>query len=134
MNRNTKPDAEPRRFDPAKPLLERMEKLEEEMLAHVQQVISPASMKQNFRDRAAIVTEARLIVQIWAHAEKLREEEGAQVTFVCDNPEFNDMPNCCVFVTASWTNDKEQDFRGETVLDCLQKAIEAKQNWESAHA
>lgn len=68
------------------------------------------------RDRWAGVIE--LVEQITA-------EEGASVTFVCANPDFNGLPNEAVTVMQGedW---QEVTYRGDTLAACLQQAIEQK--------
>lgn len=63
--------------------------------------------------------------------DRLIEEEGATVSLVGPNPDFNGMPDNCVFVSAWFTDHKDQDFRADTVLDCLRLAEEAKRAWEA---
>lgn len=62
---------------------------------------------------------------------KLREQEGNYVTIHSDNVDFNELPNCCVSISAWWpimrygkrtTSWEERAFRGETLAQCLQAA------------
>jgi hypothetical protein len=57
----------------------------------------------------------------WQIVNKLREQEGAGITFVCDNPDFNELPNCVVTWCAP--DGAEADFRGATIDECLEAAL-----------
>jgi hypothetical protein len=57
---------------------------------------------------------------------QLREPEGASVTFNCDNPDFNGRPNCVVTVCDDWTDYHHKDFRADTLAECLQLAVKAR--------
>lgn len=59
---------------------------------------------------------------IMAIVDRLREEEGATVAFCCDNPDFNGLPNCCVIYNGSATNWVDEDFRADTLIECLELA------------
>lgn len=62
----------------------------------------------------------------------LTAEEGATVTFCADNPDFNGLPNCCVFVNASWTDWEDVAFRADTRQECLDHALAAMRATEVA--
>lgn len=55
--------------------------------------------------------------------EQITAEEGATVTFVCPNPDFNGLPNEVVTVNRGpdW---QDTEYRGDTLADCLRAAIE----------
>jgi hypothetical protein len=57
---------------------------------------------------------------------RLRANEGASVEILCDNPEGP--PNCAIRVSDDWTGDEWdwKRFEGETLAECLSKALEAK--------
>lgn len=57
--------------------------------------------------------------------EQITAEEGASVTFVCANRDFNGLPNEAVTVMQGedW---QEVTYRGDTLAACLQQAIEQK--------
>ncbi len=60
----------------------------------------------------------------WLLIDKLRESEGASVTILCDNPDFNGQPNCAIEVYAEWTGWRCERFTGDTVFACLVAADE----------
>lgn len=57
--------------------------------------------------------------------EQITVEEGANVTFVCANPDFNGLPNeaVTVFQGEDW---QEVTYRADTLADCLRAALENK--------
>jgi hypothetical protein len=57
--------------------------------------------------------------------DRLREQEGNSVTIVCDNPDFNGLPNAAVEVCADWTDWKAERFTGESVSLALSAALDA---------
>lgn len=67
--------------------------------------------------------------EIYSHLQTLRYEEASQVTFTASNPDFNDQPDEVVEVKDLWTEWCSKDFRGETLLECLRKAVEARKAW-----
>lgn len=50
-------------------------------------------------------------------------DEGATVTFTGQNPDFNGLPNECVFVCGPTTGWKDRDFHADTLTDCLRAAL-----------
>ena len=70
-------------------------------------------------------------IEAWNLVESLRAVEGHSVTLLCDNPDFNEQPNC-VEVTGDWTDWQERRFVGETILDALREAHDARQKHEQA--
>lgn len=54
--------------------------------------------------------------------EQLRQSEGAAVTILCDNPDFNDQPNSAVEVVADWTNWQTVRFTGHNLTEALRNA------------
>jgi hypothetical protein len=62
----------------------------------------------------------------------LRGHEGDSVTILCDNPDFNGQPNCAILCNGEWTDYDDLRFAGETVLQCLARACEAKDGWHQA--
>jgi hypothetical protein len=54
--------------------------------------------------------------------EALRADEGSSVVLLCDNPDFNGMPNNAIEVNGAWTDWKDVRFMGDTILDCLEQA------------
>ena len=61
---------------------------------------------------------------------KLRADEGDCVTILCDNPYFNGQPNCAILCNGEWTDYDYLRFKGDTVLQCLTRACEAKDSWK----
>ena len=61
---------------------------------------------------------------------KLRADEGDCVTILCDNPDFNGQPNCAILCNGEWTDYDDLRFKGDTVLQCLTRACEAKDSWK----
>lgn len=64
----------------------------------------------------------------WAKAgeiiQKLRNDEGSCVGICCDNAESG--PNSAITVIDEWTGWAERTFFGDSVVDALQKALEAR--------
>jgi hypothetical protein len=65
-------------------------------------------------------------IEAWNLVESLRAPEGQSVALVCDNPDFNGQPNCAVDCCGDWTGWDERRFAGDTILDALRIAHEAK--------
>jgi hypothetical protein len=61
----------------------------------------------------------------WPIIKALVADEGSSVTICSDNADFNGLPNSVVIVQGGWTNWREKDFTGETVLKALQEANRA---------
>lgn len=53
---------------------------------------------------------------------RLREDEGNTVTFLCPNPDFNGLPDEAIEIIADWTNWVSWRFSGNTLAECLQSA------------
>lgn len=62
---------------------------------------------------------------------ELREREGWTLEICCDNPDFNNGPNCILDVEGEWLNLKKipselqwrvRRFEGDSLLKCLQQA------------
>lgn len=62
------------------------------------------------------------IIEAWKIIEALRSPEGAEVTLICDNPDFNGQPNSAIEVCDDWTGWDTKRFTGDTVLDALRTA------------
>jgi hypothetical protein len=62
---------------------------------------------------------------VGAYIDELRKEEGSSVTINCDNPEFC---GCAVkiAVQSDWTRWGNWEYGGDTILECLEKAVAAK--------
>lgn len=67
--------------------------------------------------------------EIYSHLQLLRSEEASEVTFTAQNPDFNGQPNEVVGVTDLWTNWVERRFEGDTLLECLRDAVDARKAW-----
>lgn len=61
----------------------------------------------------------------WKIIDALREGEGSSVTICSENPDFNGS-NSCVLICDWWTGWTDQRFEGASVLDALNKALEAR--------
>lgn len=71
------------------------------------------------------------VMELWelfCLLQDLRHEEGATIEFCCRNPEpcENNLPPECVSITDKWTHWVSKDFRGQSLLECLQKAMHAR--------
>lgn len=53
----------------------------------------------------------------------LRAEEGDSVTILCDNPDFNEQPNCAIECCGDWTGWLHKRFAANTLLDALSMAV-----------
>ena len=60
--------------------------------------------------------------------DKLRADEGDSVEILCDNPEFDGHPNCAIVCCGDWTHFEQVRFDGDTVLECLFKALTVRTN------
>jgi hypothetical protein len=58
--------------------------------------------------------------------DKLRSAEGDCVTIVCDNPgDFDSSYNNAIECNGGWTDYQDRRFTGESVLQCLARAVMA---------
>lgn len=57
--------------------------------------------------------------------EAITAEEGASVSFICPNPDFNGLPNEAVMVCSSATNWDEITYRADTLAECLDLHLRA---------
>ena len=58
----------------------------------------------------------------------LRSDEGSSVTFFCDNPDFNGLPNSKVLCHGAWTDWQLREFTGATVAEALGRALLANRD------
>lgn len=56
---------------------------------------------------------------------ELRANEGAELILYCDNPNFKGNNNAIAIID-DWTDWKEKRYEGETLIECLQKALTDK--------
>ena len=70
-------------------------------------------------------------LQIISDINFLRDEECSVLTFVNDNPDFNGLPDSLIHVSGEWTKYNDLTFYGDSLADCLRKAVEAKR--KAAH-
>lgn len=56
----------------------------------------------------------------------LRADEGDSVTIICDNPDFNDLPDCAIDCCGQWTAWGTIRFTGSCLRECLEKAVADK--------
>lgn len=108
------------------PLSELLRKLEADQRGYAAQIIDPKSARDRRLRDADILKRAADIAEIWDLITALRADEGHSVEIISDNADFNGLPNCCIFTEGDYTNWEPQDYRGETVLECLQKADAAR--------
>lgn len=73
-----------------------------------------------------LIMQAADALECWSIAEQLREPEGAEVTLLCDNPDFNGQPNNVIEICDSWTGWTPRRITGDTMLDCLRAALRAR--------
>ena len=66
----------------------------------------------------------------WDYIRKLTEQEAYAVTIVHDNPDFNNLPNCIVFLNGDCTGYQDKRFHGDTRLEALQQAHDFYQKQE----
>ena len=59
--------------------------------------------------------------------DRVISEEGACITLTGSNPDFNGLPNEVITVVRgpAW---EEETFRGDTLTECLEKALALKDN------
>lgn len=89
--------------------------LQQAVTVLIQKALRPAPTHAEFEKLLAIVEPLN----------RLRANEGASVTFICDNPDFNGQPNCAIEVTDSWTDWEPRRFAAETIAECLKLAVAA---------
>lgn len=72
---------------------------------------------------SAITTKTKRWDGVIPLIEQILAEEGASVTFVCSNPDFNGLPNEAVTVLQGedW---QEVTYRADTLADCLRAALQ----------
>lgn len=64
----------------------------------------------------------------------LRSEEGASVTLLSDNPDFNGQPNNAIECCGDWTDWQERRFTGETLRAAVLGAYQARRAALSSEA
>jgi hypothetical protein len=67
--------------------------------------------------------EAARIVEL---IELLVADEGNSCQVVCPNPDWNDLPNRVIEVSAEWTDWKPRRFGGDTLLAALEAAVKCR--------
>ena len=82
-------------------------------------IVMELETRQERRERA---------IECWTLLEELREQEGHTVTLCCDNPDGP--PDAAIQVCGDWTEWDEVRIEGQTVLECLQKAVRAKRAFD----
>lgn len=63
---------------------------------------------------------------------ELREQEGSAVTVLCDNQDFNGLPDRAIEVSDDWTGWDPMRFGGNTLAEALGAAIKARDEWNGA--
>ena len=69
--------------------------------------------------------------EILAMINRLREPEGSCVSIPCDNPDFNGLPDCMIYVRSDWTDWEEQRFTGDSLAAALAAAEAARAEKEN---
>lgn len=64
-------------------------------------------------------------IKICGAITKLRATEGSSVTIIADNPDYIGS-NSLIYCNANWTNWNDLAFRGDNLVDALEKAVEFK--------
>ncbi|KKK95420.1 hypothetical protein LCGC14_2673020 [marine sediment metagenome] len=79
---------------------------------------------------SALKAEVDRLEAIVGPLNRLRAEDGVEVSFWCDKPNDPDAPTSIVCVRADWTDAEKdfcaQDFCGETIAEALKDAEEAR--------
>jgi len=79
---------------------------------------------QKVKERLKIVKRQKDAVKIYDLIDELRAGEGDSVTIFCENSSFHG-PNQKIAVNGEWTSWEDQDFDGDTLVDCLEEAVAA---------
>ncbi len=87
---------------------------------------TPESMRAEALRKAGEIAKLLPAIECWSIVEQLRAPEGAEVILLCDNPDFNGQPNNVIEICDDWTRWTQVRFTGETMLECLQKALRAR--------
>lgn len=66
------------------------------------------------------------LVPFHAMLTALRREEGDSITLLCDNPDFNGLPNNAVECCGAWTDWKDRRFTGDSLLLAVRAAYLAR--------
>jgi hypothetical protein len=65
--------------------------------------------------------------EIVALIDQLRSNEGDSVTILCDNPDFNGLPDRVIVVNGAWTNWQDRRFGADTLVQALRAAVKARE-------
>lgn len=65
-------------------------------------------------------------VAIWRLIESLSQNEGDNVTILCPNYDFNNLPDYAIECNGQWTNYEDHRIYGNSYLECLTTAITYK--------
>lgn len=65
--------------------------------------------------------------QICKAIQILTQEEGDELCIFSANPEFSG-PNQRIHCSARWTGYKDKVFDGDSLLDCMQKAVKSRED------
>lgn len=63
--------------------------------------------------------------------ELLTADDGSSLEILCPNADFNGQPDRAIEVTDSWTEWEPKRFGANTLLECLEAAMTAKQAAEN---
>lgn len=94
-----------------------------ETLAEIERVLPSLPVAEKGLDYLHALIAARETFEL---IDELRDGAAHSVEIVCDNDDFNGLPNCMILVCGDWTNWDDCEFRGETVLECLRAAKAAR--------
>lgn len=71
--------------------------------------------------------------EIVAYIDELRQDEASSVEIINTNQDFNGHKNNAVICTGPWTEYAEQRFEGDTLLDSLRLAVDARREHNLKH-
>lgn len=64
----------------------------------------------------------------------LRQDEGSSVIILCDNPDYNGLPNNAILCCGDWTDWEERRFAADSLLGCFDLALEAYAPFRNTNA
>jgi len=91
----------------------------------------PGLARLPLEDIKAMPAEIERLQAIVEPLEELRNEEGSRVEIMCDNADFNDLPNSHIRAYGDWTNGEGEVFTGDNLAAALKAGVEAKRAAEA---
>ncbi|PTQ12927.1 hypothetical protein CLG96_01940 [Sphingomonas oleivorans] len=79
-----------------------------------------------FRYLPALIARVKAAEEFTSLINALRADEGDAVMILCDNPDFNGLPNSAIECNGGWTDWRDRRFAGDTLIDCLRAAVSAR--------